>query len=74
MRKKPYTKAGIKRLKCFRCGKKASQQWQICSDDNQYRPICWDCDMKLNEMVLKFMGFEDYRDKLFNYSLDRFKD
>lgn len=59
MRKTPYTKIGIKRLICSRagCSNKAKTQWQICSDGNQYRAICTECDIKLNEMVLKFMGF-----------------
>jgi len=70
MRKKPYTEIGISRMKCFRCGAKASQQWQICSDGNQYRPICVDCDIMLNEMVIKFMGlpdkiWQDYQEKMY---------
>ena len=67
MRKKPYTNIGIKRLKCFRCGEQATQQWQICSDKNQYRPICNKCDIDLNELVLKFMGFKDWKKKLKEY-------
>lgn len=59
MRKKPYTEIGIKRLKCYRCWKKANQQRQICSDWNQYRPICDKCDIALNRLVLKFMGFDN---------------
>lgn len=57
MRKTPYTEIGIKRLQCFRCGKQANQQWQICADDNQYRPICDECDIELNDLVIDFMGF-----------------
>jgi len=67
MRLKPYTKIGIKRMKCFRCGNKAIFQWQICSDGNQYRPICSECDIELNEMVLKWMGFSDWKVKFDNY-------
>jgi NAD-dependent SIR2 family protein deacetylase len=58
---------GIRRLKCFRCGKKAKYQWQICADGNQYRPICEECDIALNEMVLKFMGFPDWQEKMEAY-------
>jgi hypothetical protein len=68
MRKKPYTEKGIRRLKCFRCGKRASQQWQICSDGNQFRPICLNCDIELNALVLRFMGFKDWEDKIFKYN------
>lgn len=64
MRRKPYTEIGISRLKCFRCGGKPSQQWNICSDNNVYRPICLDCDILLNEVVLKWMGFKDHQKKM----------
>ena len=67
MRTKPYTQIGIERLKCFRCGAKAKQQWQICSDNNIYRPICDKCDIELNECVLKFMGFKDWEEKMEEY-------
>lgn len=55
IRRKPYTEIGISRLSCIRCGEHASYQWQICSDNNNYRPICTECDIKLNRLVLKFM-------------------
>jgi hypothetical protein len=67
MRKKPYTQIGIKRLKCFRCGKQAEHQWQICADNNIFRPICRECDIALNELVLKWMGFHDWEDKIEKY-------
>ena len=59
---KPYTKIGIKRLGCFRkgCGNKATRQWQICSDGNTFRPICDECDIELNRVVLEFMGFKNH--------------
>lgn len=67
MRKTPYTQIGISRLKCFRCGEKAIEQWQICSDNNIYRPICLKCDIELNELVLNFMGFHDIAKKMEAY-------
>jgi NAD-dependent SIR2 family protein deacetylase len=54
-RRKRYTETGIKRLRCIRCGAKATAQWQICSDGNNYRPICDECDLLLNHLVLVFM-------------------
>ncbi len=66
-RRKPYTEGDIERLPCFRCGKPAQQQWQICADDNLYRPICRDCDLALNELVLRWMGFPDWREKTGRY-------
>lgn len=53
-RQKPYTTEGIKRLRCIRCGDPAIHQWQICSDGNNYRPICLGCDFALNQLVLQF--------------------
>lgn len=55
VRKKPYTDIGIARMACIRCGGKAKFQWQICSDGNNYRPICTACDVALNRLVLKWM-------------------
>lgn len=66
-RKTPYTEKGIRRLKCFRCGKPARTQWEICSDNNTYRPLCLRCDYELNKTVLEFMGFDDTEKKLEGY-------
>lgn len=61
MRRKPYTKKGIKRVPCFRCGKPSTQQWQICSLKNEYKGLCTVCDIELNKVVLEFMGFKGMR-------------
>lgn len=66
-RKIPYTARGIGRLPCFRCGAPATQQWQICADGNLYRPICDNCDVVLNDLVLDFMGFPDRHEKMREY-------
>lgn len=66
-RKTPYTEKGIRRLKCFRCGKPARTQWEICSDNNTYRPLCLQCDYELNKTVLEFMDFDDAEKKLETY-------
>ncbi len=66
-RKKPYTPAGIKRLLCARCGKPAMHQWQICSDGNIWRPVCKECDILLNDMVLEFMRGPEREEKLQRY-------
>jgi len=55
-RRKPYTEAGIQRLRCIRCGGQAVHQWQICSDFNNWRPICLPCDVALNVLVLEWFG------------------
>ena len=66
-RKKPYTQIGIERLSCIRCGEPAQYQWQICSDGNNYRPICGACDIALNKTVLKFMRHPHYNQLIADY-------
>lgn len=66
-RRKPYTEIGISRLPCFRCGEKAHHQWQICADGNLYRPVCLDCDIALNKLVLRWMRFKNWRLKIKDY-------
>lgn len=61
MRTKPYTPKGIQRLKCIRCPNKAQFQWNICADGNVYRPLCAECDVELNEMVMRW-AFGDTRE------------
>ena len=53
-RRRPYTAAGIARLQCIRCPNKAHASWQICSDNRLHRPLCKECDLELNEMVMRW--------------------
>jgi hypothetical protein len=55
-RKTPYTERGIRQMCCIRCEQQAKYQWNICSLDNLWFPICVSCDIELNREVLKFMG------------------
>jgi len=57
-RRTPYTKRGIRRLKCIRCGEPAVHQWNACAD-GLWRPICWDCDVLINRIALMFMFPDD---------------
>ena len=54
-RRKPYTAIGIRRLKCVRCGQRAEHQWDCCANGNRKVPVCLDCDVRLNAVVLAFM-------------------
>jgi hypothetical protein len=55
-RRKPYTARGIRRLWCQTCrARKASHQWDICSLDHRFVPICTECDIALNATVLRFL-------------------
>lgn len=58
-RRKPYTTDGVKRLPCFRCGRAAYHQWQVCADGGLFRPICVPCDVELNALVLRWMGMTE---------------
>jgi hypothetical protein len=68
-RRKPYTERGIRRLRCFRCRKRqARQQWQICADGNVWRPICDECDLELNALVLRWIGGRGVEAKIRRYA------
>jgi hypothetical protein len=47
--------------------RQAVHQWNICSDDNQYRGLCLDCDRALNRLVLEWVGFADVEEKMHAY-------
>lgn len=68
-RRVPYTADGIKRLPCFRCGKSAATQWQVCADKRLFRPICIDCDVALNLLVLNWMNDPDAKAKVADYAM-----
>jgi len=54
-------------MKCYRCGGKAKQVWNICADGNRDRGICKKCDIELNQIVLIFMGFRNWKAKMKKY-------
>lgn len=56
VRREPYSVIGIKRLRCIRCSDRAVFQWQICSDGNNWRPLCRGCDIALNQLVMDWMN------------------
>jgi hypothetical protein len=66
-RREPYSARGISRAKCFKCGEPAAHQWQICSNGNRWLPICRDCDLELNGLVLEFMGFPRIEEMMERY-------
>lgn len=68
IRKKPYTAIGVRRLRCIRCSAPAVFQWTICSDGNNYRPLCMSCDVALNKLVLEWMGHPRVEALMTDYS------
>lgn len=70
-RRKPYTQLGIRRLSCIRCGGRAQFQWQVCSDGNNYRPLCAQCDVDLNRLVLEWMGHPNATELARKYAAEK---
>lgn len=65
----PYSAGGIRRLTCSRagCGRKAYATWGACADDNVQRPLCAECDVEVNRIVLDWMGDPDAIEKMAAY-------
>lgn len=42
---------------CVRCDAPSQCQWMICANDRNFVPLCIDCDIELNFLVLSFLGF-----------------
>jgi len=66
-RRTPYSETGIMRVPCCRCGKPAIHQWQVCANGNRYVPVCLDCDIAINALVLEFMKIPQAADLMRRY-------
>jgi len=66
-RSKPYTEIGIRRVPCVRCGRPGRYQWQICADGRLYRVLCGECDIALNELVIRWVWGNTREDDLQRY-------
>lgn len=66
-RRTPYTQIGIARLQCIRCGGVPSEQWSACADRNNWRPLCIECDVELNRLVLEWMGHPRSKEAMDEY-------
>jgi hypothetical protein len=64
----------VRRLPCYRCGKPAETQWQVCADGNLYRPLCILCDIALNRLVLRWMGDPEADKKVRRYDIEKIGD
>jgi len=65
-RRKPYTRIGLRRLSCVRCGDPAARQ-VVFPIDGLWRPLCTECDEKLNLLYLVFMCDPDIEKKIDEY-------
>lgn len=70
-RTKPYTEAGIKRVRCAHCKiRRAQLQWSTaCANGNRWVALCLPCDVELNHIVLSWIGDPDVDDKIHGYKL-----
>lgn len=66
-RRQRYTAIGIRRRPCARCGAKAHAQWNICANGGNFVPICLECDLALNAMVLRWFGFPEAEQMIAEY-------
>lgn len=67
-RRKPYSERGIGRVPCFRCGKPSRFQWQVCSLENRWTPVCVECDVGLNQAALRYTGVPGWEKIIANYA------
>ena len=65
-RRQPYTKRGIGRVPCRRCGQPSAQQWQVCAEGN-WLGVCLRCDLLLNRLVLKWFRFAEIDELMAEY-------
>ena len=67
-RRKPYTTTGVKRIPCVRgCGRRGHASWNICADGGVYRAVCKQCDVELNELVMRWAFGDTREDDLRKY-------
>lgn len=52
---------------CVRCGKPGTESFDLCADHNALRSLCDDCDIELNELVLRWVGDPDVEAKIAAY-------
>ncbi len=69
----PYTKAGVKRVPCARCGFPGHASWNICADNigsrAQFRALCAECDIRMNEIAMNYVFGEARRDDAIAYGV-----
>lgn len=59
-RRTPYTTRGIARKRCVRCGARAVSQWSTCANGNRWLPLCRECDVAVNELVLRYLNVPNW--------------
>jgi NAD-dependent SIR2 family protein deacetylase len=68
----PYTRRSIKRAQCVRCGERASDAFTICAaGTHRQLPVCKECDIAINAMIVRFLGFPDAEQMIETYARKR---
>lgn len=64
-----YSAEGIRRLMCSRagCGRRSHASWGACADENVQRPLCAECDVEVNRIMLDWIGDPDADEKMAAY-------
>ena len=65
-RHKLYTRIGLQRLSCVRCGDPASRQVRF-SVDGLWKPVCKRCDEELQLLFLIYVDDPDIDSKIERY-------
>ncbi len=70
VRRVPYSEAGLRRRPCAHCGERASRQWSLrpCAIGRVgWYPLCVECDVRLNALVMDFLRLPDRAERLAAY-------
>lgn len=69
-RRRPYPEAKLYTMKCHCCATPARFQWNACADGNVWRPLCPECDVKINVEVMKVLDPVNWRKRIRAYCKD----
>ena len=54
-------------IPCVHCGANSQCQWVVCANGPDFIPMCIDCDIALNHLILSFLKFENCEDLMKQY-------
>ena len=64
-RRTQYTQDTIQRAKCFKCKTRpAKEQFNICALGGRFVPICPECDVELNALVLNWLDVPEKDERM----------
>jgi hypothetical protein len=69
-RVRPYTRRGLRRVPCRRCGEPSVHQWSLrpCAlGTRRWYGLCLECDVILNSVVMQFLRVPDHEEILRRY-------